>query len=101
MGMAVIGPNQNARIRYRVPSSHTIEFDVRADHSVRTYIMTRKTLEEYDSGSKNFKYFGGFQEPPKRHHRQELILPFDGHWYLMIVNPSQSHSVEVTYEVSF
>jgi hypothetical protein len=100
MGIAVIGPNQNARIRYRVPSSRTIEFDVRADHSVRTYIMTKKTLEEFDSGVKNFKYYGGFQDPPRRHHRQELVLPFDGHWYLMIVNPS-SHSVEAKYEAFF
>jgi hypothetical protein len=100
MGIAVIGPNQNARIRYRVPSSRTIEFDVRADHSVRTYIMTKKTLEEFDSGAKNFKYYGGFQDPPRRHHRQELVLPFDGHWYLMIVNPS-SRSVEAKYEAFF
>ncbi len=101
MGMVVIGPDQNARFRYRVPSSRTIEFDVRADHSVKTYIMTKKTLEEFDSGVKHFRYYGGFQDPPLRHHHQELILPFEGAWYLMIVNPSKSHRVEAKYEVSF
>ncbi len=101
MRTAVIGPNQNARIRYHVPSSHTFEFDVNADHGVKTYIMRSKGLELFDSGAKNFKYYGGFQDPPRRHHHQELMLPFEGAWYLVIVNPSKSHPVQVKYEVSF
>jgi hypothetical protein len=96
-----IAANQNARIRYRVPSSRIIEFDVRADHSVKTYIMSTRGLSEFDEGLKRFRYYGGFQDPTKRHHHQKLILPFDGHWWLMIVNPSGSRSVEVEYEVSF
>jgi hypothetical protein len=83
-----------------VPPNHTIEFDVKADHGVKTYIMRPEGLELFDSGAKTFKYYGGFQDPPRRHHNQELILPFDGHWYLVIVNPS-NHTVEVEYEVSF
>ncbi len=97
---AIIGPNQNARIRYRVPESHTIEFDVNADHSVKTYIMRTKGLELFDKGERNFKFYGGFQEP-RRHHHQQLILPFDGHWWLVIVNSSKMRPVEVEYEVSY
>jgi hypothetical protein len=100
MSTAHIGPDQNARIRYRVPSDHTIEFDVRADHSVKTYVTTKKGLEEWDAGDRRFKYFGGFQDP-RRHHHQELILPFGGYWYLVIVNPSKTRPVEVKYEVFY
>jgi len=100
MGIATIGPNQNARLRYRVPKDRTIDFDVRASHSVKTYVTTKKGLEEFDNGERQFRYYGGFQDPPKRHHRQELILPFDGHWYLMIVNPTRN-PVEVEYEVFY
>src|SRR5712692_2158376 len=100
MATANIGPDQNARIRYRVPNDRTIEYDVQADHSVKTYVMTKKGLDEWDSGNKRFKYFGGFQDP-RRHHRQELVLPFGGHWYLVIVNPSKVRPVEVEYEVFY
>jgi hypothetical protein len=100
MGRAVIGANQNARLKYRVPKDRTIKFDVRADHSVRTYVTNKKGLEEFDSGATRFRYYGGFQQPPKRHHHQELILPFDGEWYLMIVNP-RKNPVQVEYEVFY
>ncbi len=63
MAKAIIGPDENARIRYSVPTGRTIEFDVRANHSVKTYVMTKKGLEEWDNGNKKFKYFGGFQDP--------------------------------------
>jgi hypothetical protein len=100
MAKAIIGPDENARIRYSVPTGRTIEFDVRANHSVKTYVMTKKGLEEWDNGNKKFKYFGGFQDP-RRHHHQTLILPFGGHWYLVILNPSTKNTVEVTYEVLY
>ena len=99
MPTAQIGPDQNARIRYRVPSDRTIEFHVQADRSVKTYVMTKKGLKLWDAG-KRFKYYGGFQDP-RRHHHQELILPFGGHWYLVIVNPNKTQPVEAEYEVFY
>ena len=99
MAIAQIGPDQNARIRYRVPKDRIIEFNVQADRSVKTYVMTKKGLQLWDAG-KRFKYYGGFQDP-RRHHHQELILPFGGYWYLVIVNPNKTQPIEAEYEVFY
>jgi len=95
-----IGRNENLQIRYRVPKDRIVEFDVRADRPVKTYIMREGGIERFERGEP-FRYYGGFQDPPKKLHHQELILPFDGHWYLLIMNPSKTNPVEVTYQVYY
>jgi hypothetical protein len=87
------------RLRYRVPNSRVVEFEIDADRPVKSYVLRTKGLELFDQGSEKFIYYGGFPEP-RRRHRQELILPFDeGHWWLLIVNPSKIHSATVIYDV--
>jgi hypothetical protein len=101
MPTKIIRPNENMRLRYSVPRSRVVEIEVEADRPVKSYVVRTRGLELFDEGSQNFKYFGGFPEARRRHH-QELILPFDdGHWWLLIVNPSKIHSVEVFYDVYF
>ena len=96
MATAQIGPDQNARIRYRVPKDRTIEFSVQADRSVKTYVMTKKGCSV--GCGKRFKYTADSRASPDIH-RQELILPFGSYWYLVIVNPNKARTVEAEYEV--
>ncbi len=100
MPTTTLKPDTNLRLRYRVPKGRIVEFDVEADRPVKTYIMREGGLALFDKGEP-FRYYGGFQDPPKKNHHQELVLPFDGRWFLLIMNPSKSNPVEVTYEVSF
>lgn len=95
-----IGRNQNIRARYRVPKNRVVEFDVQADRPVKTYIMRESGIERFARGEP-FRYYGGFQDPPKKNHHQELVLPFDGLWYLVIMNPSKTNPVDVAYEVYY
>jgi len=68
---------------------------------VKSYVLRTKGLELFDEGSDRFKYYGGFPEARRKQH-QELVLPFDeGPWWLLIVNPSKDHSVQVFYDVSY
>lgn len=101
MPTITIKPNHNARMRYNVPSSRTIAFEIEADIPVKSYIVRTRGLELFDDGSRNFKYYGGFPAARKKQ-SQELILPYDeGHWWLVIVNPSSTETAEVRYEVEF
>ncbi len=90
------------RMRYRAPKEGTpVEFEVQAEHPVMTYIVRPRGLELFDEGKKNFRYYGGFQTPPRMKHKQELMLPFSGPWYLVIVNPDEDEPVKVHYEVYY
>lgn len=95
-----IGPDENTRLRYSVPDSGLVEFELEADHPVKTYIVRPRGLELFDQGSSTFKYYGGFPEERKKQ-AQELRLPFEGPWYLLIVNPDKGHSVSVNLEVRY
>lgn len=100
MTRTTIGPDENLRLRFSVPKDHIIKFEIDADHPVKSYIVRQRGLELFDDGSKSFKYYGGFPEA-RREQEQELILPFDGHWYLIIMNPDRNREVEVHYEVYY
>jgi hypothetical protein len=93
-------PDENIRLRYSAPESGLVEFEIEADHPVMTYILRPRGLELFDQGSKTFKYYGGFQDPRKKQ-AQELRLPFEGPWYLLIINPDKRNSVGVNYEVRY
>jgi hypothetical protein len=95
-----IGPDENVRLRFSVPEGGLIEFELEADHPVETYILRPRGLELFDHGSDSFKYYGGFPNA-RRKQRQELRLPFEGPWYLLIVNPDEDESVNVNYDVYY
>ena len=100
MPKARIGPNENIRLRYSVPDDGFVEFELESDHPVMTYILRPRGLELFDEGSRTFRYYGGFPDP-RRKQQQEVRLPFDGAWYLLIVNPNKRTSVSVNYEVRY
>jgi len=95
-----IGPDENIRLRYSVPDSGLVEFEIEADHPVKSYIVRPRGLELFDEGSTTFRYYGGFPEPRRRHY-QEVRLPFGGSWYLLVVNPDRDDSANVSYEVRY
>ena len=94
-----IGPNENVRLRYSVPDDRLIEFELEADHPVRTYIVRPRGLELFDEGKTGFKYYGGFPDA-RRKQNQTVRLPFEGPWYLLIVN-DEDESVGVNYDVYY
>ena len=95
-----IGPDENARLRYSVPESGLVEFELEADHPVRTYIVRPRGLELFDEGKRSFKYYGGFPDARRKQH-QTVRLPFEGSWYLLIINDDEEESVRVTYDVYY
>lgn len=98
MPKATIGPDENIRLRYRVPKGGLVEFEIEAGRPVKSYIIRPRGLELFDEGSRSFKYYGGFPDP-RRFHSQAVQLPFEGSWYLLIVNPDRDKSVTLTYDV--
>ena len=95
-----IGPDENVRLRYRVPEDGLVEFELNADAPVKTYIVRPGGLELFDDGSRTFKYYGGFPDGRRKQH-QRVALPFDGSWYLLIINPAKDRSVNVEYDVFY
>ena len=101
MPTLTIKPKHNARMRYSVPRTRTIAFEIEADIPVKSYIVRTKGLELFDRGNNDFKYYGGFPAARKKQ-SQELILPYDeGHFWLVIINPSSSEAATVRYEVEY
>jgi hypothetical protein len=95
-----IGPDENLRLKYRVPESGLIEFELSSDYPVKTYIVRPRGLELFDEGSQTFKYYGGFPDG-RRKQQQAVQLPFDGSWYLLIINPAKDRTVTVDYDVYY
>jgi len=95
-----IGPEEKVRIRYSVPEDGLIEFNLESDHPVRTYIVRPGGLKLFDEGKNTFKYYGGYPDPRRRQH-QTVRLPFEGHWYLLIVNDDEDESANVDYDVYY
>ena len=54
-------------LEYKRPKNRTFEFEIEADHPVKTYIVGPKNLQRFEEGKK-FTYVGGFPDE-KKHHR--------------------------------
>jgi hypothetical protein len=100
MKSATLPPNKHLRLKYSVPEDGLISFSIDAEEPIKSYVVGPKGLKAFYEDKPRFKYYGGFPEA-RRHHGQELRLPFKGSWYLLIVNPYRNKSVPLTYEVSY
>ena len=100
MPSVTIGPDEHVRLKYNVPKSRLVEFEIDADRPVKSYILGPKALMRFSEGSETFKYYGGFPDP-RATQRQTVRIPFSGSWYLVIMNPNKRHPVEVEYEVYY
>jgi hypothetical protein len=95
-----IGPNKHVRLKYKVPKSRLVRFEVRASHPIKSYILGPRSYERFAEGSKNFRYYGGYPEP-REEQKQTIRIPFSGVWYLVMLNPDKEHSAYVDYDVYF
>lgn len=75
------------------------EFEIEADHPVKSYIVGPKNLQRFEEGKK-INYVGGFPDE-KTHHKQKLWIPFSGPVYLIISNPDPYQTAEVEYNVYY
>jgi hypothetical protein len=100
MPVETIPPDEYISLEYKPVRSRTFEFEIDADHPVKTYVVGPRALERFEEGSKNFKYWGGFPDP-RRHQRQKVWIPFSGPVYLIIANPDRYETAEVDYEVYY
>lgn len=100
MPSVMIGPDEHVILTYSVPKSRLVEFEIDADHPVKSYILGPKTLAKFSKGSNDFRYYGGFPDP-RENQRQTVRIPFSGSWHLVIMNPSKRQSVNVDYEVLY
>jgi hypothetical protein len=100
MPIATIKPGQDLKIRFPVPKSRVIEYEVEADRPVSTWVLDEEGLHQFSSKHSDdvTSYYGGFHR--RYRHQQELRLPFSGWWYLVIDNLDDKNPVAVHYEVS-
>jgi hypothetical protein len=100
MPTVTIKPGKDLQVKYPVPRSRIIEFEVEAERPVTTWVLDQEGLQQFANKRAHevTSYFGGFAR--RYNHHQELRLPFTGWWYLVIENLDTSKSVAVHYEVS-
>ena len=73
----------------------TIKFYVESEFPIDTFIVDMHGYNEFQSG-REYTTYGGFNN--REEHRQELRVPYEGYWYLIIHNP-QPNASAVHYEV--
>ena len=100
MANVTIKPDQFVELKYKVPETGFVKFEIDAESPVKSYVLGPGSLRRFLEGSKRFKYYGGFPDPREKQ-KQEVRIPFDGSWYLVIMNPNKSDPVDVEYEVYY
>jgi hypothetical protein len=93
----VISPNHHTRLKFSVPISRTIYFSARSSIPVQTFILDTTGMNNFSIGQA-FNFFGGFTDN-RTFHEQQLVLPFEGEWFLVIVNRNMAQSALIHYEV--
>lgn len=90
-----IGADENLRLRYDAPAHGRVRFIVDAEQPVTTYVVDATGLAALDAGE-DVPSVGGFTH--RRYHEQRLGLPFQGDWWLVIMN-RRDEPVRIWYEV--
>jgi hypothetical protein len=73
----------------------SIKFYVEAEQPVDTFVVDEDGFREFEAG-RQCTIYGGFEG--QQEHRQEVRVPYEGTWYLIISNPSYQ-PVAVHHEV--
>jgi len=100
MPTITLKPDTNVRMAFTTSRNRWVTLELDANHPVESYIVRPRGLEVFDEGRSTFRYYGGLARP-RRHHYQELRLPFEGRWYLLIVNRNRTDTAKVRYEVTY
>lgn len=92
-----LAPNTHIRLRFTVPRNKRVGFRVEAEDPVETYVFDGDGLREFYHDGLTDSSVGGFSRP-RRIHDQEITVPFRGHGYLVILNPTDHH-VGINYDL--
>jgi len=94
-----IKPGKDLQVKFRVPRSRIIEYEVTATRPVSTFILDDEGLKEFldNRGDGITSYYGGFHR--RYDHHQEIRLPFTGWGYLVVQNLDENSPVEVHYDI--
>jgi hypothetical protein len=98
MPILTLKPDTNVRIKYSVPKSGWVSFNVEAESPVDTFILDADGVKQFNQGEAFVDSYGGFTN--RRVHEQEIRLPFKGPWWLIIKNSNTKKAAAVHYEVS-
>src|SRR6266702_1904733 len=71
-------------LAYNVPANGRVRFEVESETPTNTIVLDGQGLALFKAGQP-YVPFGGL--PMLQQHRQELTLPFQGTWFLVILNP--------------
>ena len=101
MPVLLLEPKTYFQIRFPVPRRGftrrgLIDLKVESTLPVDTYIFDEAGRDNFASGQK-FYHYGGFRQ--QEQHRQEIRLPFQGYFYLVINNPNNQPAA-VYYDVT-
>ncbi len=96
MPNTVIPPNKHLSVGDNVPRKRGVGFSVKSNLPEDTFVLDTKGLDDYRMNGRSWMSYGGFTD--RKIHRQSLYLPFDGMWYLLIVNWHPT-PLDVYYEV--
>ena len=98
MPSITLEPDTNYRIPFKAEAGDLFSYSITSDIPVRSYVMRPKGIQDFDADMPRFKYYGGFPDARKLH-RQTIMLPVSGRWYLLIINLSDSDEAEIEYEL--
>jgi len=96
MPVLTLSANSYLQYGYQVPRNGLVAYYVEAERPVNTYVVDKTGLDQFLRGEPYVNSYGGFQDRPQ--HRQEVVLPFQGWWYLIILNRNP-WPVAVYYQV--
>lgn len=96
MSTFTLPANKNVAYKYVVPFLRRIKFEVESERPTTTMVLDMAGLEAFRAG-RHPKMYGGLTEQTQ--HKQELVLPFSGDWYLLIINYDRARATAVHYTV--
>lgn len=100
MNVLTVAAGKFRALPFTAPRRRVVEFTVRSDEPVNTYVVSPDGLGDLRGGDP-IRAYGGFDRR-KRHHQVVGLsdLRAGDPWYLVIYNPNEG-AVEVDYEVLY
>ena len=83
MSVGILEAGKNLAMPFTVPWTGAINYFVESQHLTTAFAVDANSLLAFRSGQQ-YTYWGN--NAPQLVHRQQVIVPFRGTWYLVIVN---------------
>jgi hypothetical protein len=95
MSVFILPADYNRWFTFAVPANGKIVYEVESDQPTTVLVLDQMGINTWTSG-KNATGYG--PRVSATQHRQSLVLPFRGPWYLVIANFT-NHQTAVHYNV--